>query len=66
MKTQNTQQNEGEGNRTAAKKYNDEQAAFAKSGKVQAAAKEAKKAVEGPEAAKLKEAEKAGRSHAKK
>ena len=58
-------QNEGEGNQREAKRFNDAQAKFAKSGKVPAAAKDAKEALEGPERRALEEAENAGRSHAK-
>jgi hypothetical protein len=58
--------NEGEGNRSAAKRYNEEQKAFVKSGKVDAAAKAAKAATEGPEATELKKAEDKGKSHARK
>jgi hypothetical protein len=64
--TQTTsQQNEGEGNQTEAKRYNEAQAKFAKSGKVPAAAKDAKEALEGPEREALEKAEAVGRSHAK-
>ncbi len=65
MSQTTSQQNEGEGNRTDAKRFNEEQAKFAKSGKVAAAAKEAKEALEGPEREALERAEAAGRSHAK-
>jgi hypothetical protein len=59
-----TQKNEGEGNRTAAKQYNDAQKSFAESGKVDPAAKDAAKAVDGPEGAELRKAEEAGKRHA--
>ncbi len=59
------QKNEGEGNRTAARQYNKDQQEFIESGKVDKAAKEAKRAVEGDQAEKLREAEKAGRSKAR-
>jgi hypothetical protein len=59
-----TQKNEGEGNHTAAKQYNDAQKNFAQSGKVEPAAKDAAQAVDGPEAAKLRKAEEIGKSHA--
>ena len=49
--------NQGEGNREAARHYNEAQQEFAESGKVEKAAQEAKKALDGPEAAKLKQAE---------
>lgn len=59
------QKNEGEGNRTAARQYNKDQQEFIESGKVDQAAKEAKRAVESDQAEKLREAEKAGRSKAR-
>jgi hypothetical protein len=59
-----TQKNEGEGNQTAAKKYNDAQRSFAQSGKVEPAAKDAARAVDGPEGAELRKAEEAGKRHA--
>jgi len=59
------QENEGEGNRTAAREYNQATEAFAKSGKVAEAAATAKKAVDGPEGASLKRAEAEGKAHAK-
>ena len=59
-----TQQNEGEGNRTAAREYNQAQQSFAKSGKVEDKAKEARQAVDGPEGDKLREAELVGKRHA--
>lgn len=65
MSQSTPQQNEGEGNRTDAKRFNEEQAKFAKSGKVPAAAKSAKEALEGPEREALEKAEAKGRSHAK-
>lgn len=40
---------QGEGNYDAARKYDAEQAAFAKSGKVEAGAKAAERALDGPE-----------------
>jgi hypothetical protein len=58
-------ENQGEGNRDAARHYNDATEKFAKSGKVQPAAKDAKDALDGPEKAALERAEKEGRSHAK-
>ncbi len=57
-----TQKNEGEGNHTAAKQYNDAQKDFAQSGKVEPAAKDAAKAVDGAEAAELAKAEEVGKS----
>ena len=59
-----TQQNEGEGNKTAAKQYNDEQKKFAESGKVGPAAKDAAEAVDGAEGAELRKAEDIGKQHA--
>ncbi len=57
--------NEGEGSRSAARKYNKEQQAFIRSGKVDKKAEEAKKAVEGPGVKELEKAEAEGRSHSK-
>jgi hypothetical protein len=59
-----TQKNEGEGNRTAARQYNEAQKRFADSGKVDAAAKDAAKAVDGPEGSELHKAEQIGKRHA--
>jgi len=59
------QKNEGEGNKTAARQYNKDQRDFVKSGQVDKAAEEAKKAVSGPEREELERAEDKGRSHAK-
>lgn len=50
---------QGEGNYDAAKKFDDAQAAFAKSGKVDAKAREAADAVDGSEADELEAASKA-------
>jgi hypothetical protein len=58
--------NQGEGNYKAAKQYDEESAKFAKSGKVEPAAKAAKEALDGPEREELEKAEIAGKSHAKK
>ena len=63
-KKDKTQPNEGEGNRTAAREYNQAQQDFARSGKVQEKAKEARKAVEGVEADELSDAELIGKRHA--
>ncbi len=57
-------ENEGEGSRTAAKEYNDATRKFVESGKVEPAAKDAERAIEGEEAEELKRAEDTGRSHA--
>ena len=56
-----TQKNEGEGNRTAAKVYNDASTQFAKSGKVGPAARKAEESLDTAEAEQLARAEKAGR-----
>ncbi|CAJ0889979.1 hypothetical protein AMST5_04007 [freshwater sediment metagenome] len=60
-----TPRNEGEGNRTAAKQYNDAQRKFVESGKVEPAAKDAEHALDTDEAEELKRAEEKGRSHAR-
>lgn len=54
--------NEGEGNKTAARSFNQAQRRFVKSGKVDEKAREAEKALDGPEAQDLAEAEAAGRN----
>ncbi len=59
-----TQKNEGEGSRTAAKQYNDAAEAFAKSGKVEPAAKAAEKSLDSDEAEELARAEEEGKRHA--
>ena len=60
------QQNEGEGNRTAARAFDADEQRFASDPKrVDQAAQAAKKAVDGPEGKDLVQAEKAGRKHAK-
>ena len=48
--------NQGEGDYESARKYDAEQEAFAKSGKVEGAAKEAAEALDGPEGAELEKA----------
>jgi hypothetical protein len=60
-----TQKNEGEGNKTAARRYNEATTDFAKSGQVEPAAQQAKKATEGKEGAELRKAETEGRDKAK-
>jgi hypothetical protein len=60
----NAQRNEGEGNRTAARRYNDAQHAYVESGRSDAAAEEAKRAVDGKEGDELRAAEKEGKRHA--
>jgi hypothetical protein len=57
------QRNEGEGNRTAARKYNEDQQRFVKTGKVEEKAREAEKAVEGKDGAELERAEAEGKRH---
>jgi len=60
------QQNEGEGNKTAAREFNREQKKFAESGKVKPAAEEAKRAVDGKEQEALEQAEREGASKARR
>ena len=55
--------NEGEGNRTAARQYNEAQQRFVKSGEVGEKAREAEKAVEGGQKTELERAEAAGKRH---
>ena len=54
---------EGEGSYSGARQYDEATEKFAKSGKVGAKAREAKKAVDGPEGAGLKRAEEEGKRH---
>ena len=56
------QKNEGEGNRTAAREYNEATKRFTQSGRVEESGKKAKQAIEGGEKAELERAEKAGKS----
>jgi hypothetical protein len=56
--------NQGEGDKKSAEIYNKATSEFAKSGKVEAAAKDAKKAFEGKEHKELIGAEVDGKSHA--
>jgi hypothetical protein len=56
--------NEGEGNKTAARHYNEKAERFAKSGQVEEKAREAEEALEGSEGRALEHAEAEGRSHA--
>jgi hypothetical protein len=58
-----TQRNEGEGNRTAARQYNEAQRRFVQSGKVEEKAREAEHALEAPEKSALERAEAVGKSH---
>jgi len=55
--------NEGEGNRTAARHYNEGAQNFARSGKVEEKAKEARGALDSPEGEDLRRAEEKGKSH---
>ena len=55
--------NEGEGNKTAAHQYNEAQRRFAQSGKVEEKAREAEKALDGPEEEALQQAEAVGKRH---
>jgi hypothetical protein len=54
-------QNQGEGDRESARRYNQNAEQFKKSGQVDEAAEQAKKAVEGPGGAELREAEEQGK-----
>lgn len=60
-----SQQNEGEGNRTAAREFNEAEQRFARSGKVEEKAREAERAIAGKEGDALREAELVGKRHAK-
>ena len=53
-------ENEGEGNKTAARRYDAAQEAYVASGKSEAAAQAAKEAYDGPEGASLRQAEAIG------
>ncbi|MDP2355606.1 MAG: hypothetical protein Q8M31_06040 [Beijerinckiaceae bacterium] len=57
--------NQGEGNRGAAKAYNDATADFAKSGKVDEQAQKARRDLEGDAGDELRRAEEEGKSHSK-
>lgn len=57
------QRNQGEGNRTAAREFNRAQEQFAKSGKVERAARSAERALDTKEAKELKQADELGRRH---
>lgn len=59
------QRNEGEGNRTAAREYNEKTKDFVESGRVDEAAKEAEHAIEGKERDELLRDEATGRSRAR-
>ena len=60
------QQNEGEGNKTAAREFNQAQEKFVKDGQWKEAAKDAARAVDGPEGAELQRAEEKARKPAEK
>jgi hypothetical protein len=60
------QRNEGEGNRTAAREYNEAQHRFAESGKVDKKAREAEEALRSSERRELENAELVGKRHAAK
>jgi hypothetical protein len=57
------QPNEGEGNGTAARRYNEAQRRFVRSGQVEEKAREAKKALEGSEQREMERAEAVGKRH---
>lgn len=59
-----SQPNEGEGNRSAARDYNQRTKRFANSGQVEKKAREARQAVDGEEGDELARAETEGKSHA--
>ncbi len=58
-------ENEGEGNKTAARHYNEAQQKYVASGRSEVAAEAAKKAYDGAEGNSLREAEEIGRAQAK-
>ena len=58
-----TTRNEGEGNKTAARQYNEAQHRFAQSGKVEEKAREAEKALHTSEKEELQRAEAIGKRH---
>ena len=57
------QSNQGEGNRTAAREYNEAQQRFVKSGKVEERARDAERALDTKERRELEEAELVGKRH---
>ena len=57
------QPNEGEGNRTATRRYNEAQQRFVRKGKVEEKAHEAADALDSPERGSLERAEAEGKSH---
>ncbi|HMD64874.1 MAG TPA: hypothetical protein VKF83_13015 [Stellaceae bacterium] len=56
--------NEGEGNKTAARQYNEAQRQFVRSGKVDKQANAAKRALDSAERSEIEDAELVGKSHA--
>lgn len=60
----NTNVNEGEGSRSAARRYNEGVTRTVKEGHVEELAKKAEDALEGPEGDALRRAEEEGKSHA--
>ena len=63
-KSQGTdQRNEGEGNKTAARQYNEAQRRFVETGKVEKKAREAEKSLQGREKGELERAEAIGKRH---
>lgn len=61
QKPQGSSRNEGEGNRTAARQYNEAQREFVKSGEVEEKAREAEQALDGREKRELDRAEAVGK-----
>ncbi len=57
--------NQGEGNREAARDYNQQQRRFVEQGRVEESAERAKQATESGEKSRLEQAEREGKSHAK-
>lgn len=57
-------ENQGEGNKTAAKEYNERTKKFVEEGKVEGSAREAADAVDSAEGEELRKAEREGRKHA--
>ncbi|HEY1723348.1 MAG TPA: hypothetical protein VGG27_19045 [Magnetospirillaceae bacterium] len=57
------QANEGEGNKTAAREYNESQRRFVKSGQTDEKARDAERAFDGPERKEMEKAEAVGKSH---
>ena len=58
-------ENQGEGDKAAAQRFNEKEQAFVRSGQVDAAAKSAREALDGPEADELKHAEAKGKRPAR-